>query len=112
MRRFSPGLLVGFVVAASALATAASAADMPVPAAPAYYPPAYHPVIYDWTGIYGGAHVGAGLLEDVKSPRRRRPRCCPSGTQTKLSPFAVVGGAQAGFNYRVRASRHRRRRQP
>src|SRR6202030_1223948 len=65
MRRFSPGLLVGFVGAASALATAASAPAMPVPAAPAYYAPAYHPVVYDWTGIYIGAHVGAGLLDDV-----------------------------------------------
>ena len=97
MRRFSPGLLVGFVVAASALATAASAADMPVPAAPAYYPPAYHPVIYDWTGIYVGAHVGAGLLDDVVTTTTTTA-LLPSGTQTKLNPFGVVGGAQAGFN--------------
>ena len=60
MRRFSPGLLVGFAVAASALATAASAANLPVPAAPTYTPPVYRPVIYDWTG-YVGAHLGAGV---------------------------------------------------
>jgi outer membrane immunogenic protein len=94
MRRFSPGLLVGCVVAASALATAASAADMPVPAAP---PPAYHPVIYDWTGIYIGAHVGAGLLDDVVTTTTTTA-LLPAGTQSKLNPFGVVGGAQAGFN--------------
>src|SRR5580692_11898922 len=94
MRRFSPGLLVGCVVAASALATAASAADMPVPAAP---PPSYHPVIYDWTGIYVGAHVGAGLLDDVATTTTTTA-LLPSGTQTKLNPFGVAGGAQAGFN--------------
>jgi outer membrane immunogenic protein len=100
MRRRGPGLLVGFIVAASALASAASAADMPVPAAPAYYPPAYRPVIYDWTGIYGGAHVGAGLLEDQVTTATTTP-LQPSGTQTGLSPFSVVAGAQAGFNYQI-----------
>ena len=100
MRRFSPGLLVGVAVAASALATAASAADMPVPAAPAYYPPAYRPVIYDWTGIYGGVHLGAGLLEDQVTTTTTTI-LQPSGTVTKLSPFSVVSGAQVGFNYQI-----------
>ena len=94
MRRISPGLLVGFVVAASALATAASAADLPVPAAPA---PVYRPVIYDWTGIYGGINVGGGVLNDVVT-NNTTTALLNAGTQTKLSPFSVVGGAQAGFN--------------
>jgi outer membrane immunogenic protein len=97
MRRFSPGLLVGFAVAASALATAASAADLPVPAAPAYAPPVYRPVIYDWTGIYGGINVGGGVLDDVVT-NTTTTTLLNAGTQTKLSPFSVVGGAQAGFN--------------
>jgi outer membrane immunogenic protein len=97
MRRLSPGLLVGLAVAASALATAASAADMPVPAAPAYTPPVYRPVIYDWTGIYGGVHVGAGVLDDVVT-NTTTTALLNAGTQTKLSPFSMVGGAQAGFN--------------
>jgi outer membrane immunogenic protein len=100
MRRLSPGLLVGMAVAASALATAASAADMPVPAAPAYYPPVYRPVIYDWTGIYGGVHLGAGVLEDQVTTTTTTA-LQPSGVQTKLSPFGVVAGAQAGFNYQI-----------
>src|SRR5580692_632513 len=97
MRRISPGLLVGLAVAASALATAASAADLPVPAAPAYTPPVYRPVIYDWTGIYGGINVGGGALNDVVT-NTTNPTLLNAGTQTKLSPFSVVGGAQAGFN--------------
>ena len=100
MRRLSPGLLVGLAVAASALATAASAADLPVPAAPAYTPPSYRPVIYDWTGIYGGVHLGAGLLED-QITTTTLTALQPSGTQTRLSPFSVVAGAQAGFNYQI-----------
>jgi outer membrane immunogenic protein len=96
MRRISPGLLVGCVVAASALATAAFAADLPVPAAP-YAPPVYRPVIYDWTGIYGGINVGGGVLNDVVT-NTTTTALLNAGTQTKLSPFAVVGGAQAGFN--------------
>jgi outer membrane immunogenic protein len=97
MRRLSPGLLVGLAVAASALATAASAADMPVPAAPAYTPPVYRPVIYDWSGIYGGINVGGGVLNDVVT-NTTTTALLNAGTQTKLSPFSVVGGAQAGFN--------------
>src|ERR1700735_1684352 len=98
MRRPGPGLLVGCVVAASALATAASAADLPVPAAPA--PLVYRPVIYDWTGIYGGVHLGAGLLEEQVTTTTTTA-LLPAGTQTRLSPFSVVAGAQAGFNYQI-----------
>jgi outer membrane immunogenic protein len=73
---------------------------MPVPAAPAYYPPAYHPVVYDWTGIYGGINVGGGVLNDVVT-NTTTTALLNAGTQTKLSPFSVVGGAQAGFNYQI-----------
>jgi len=90
--------LVGIAVAASALATAASAADLPAPGAgPAYYPPTYRPVIYDWTGIYGGLHLGAGALDDQVTTTTTT-LLQPAGTVTKLSPFSVVSGAQAGFN--------------
>jgi outer membrane immunogenic protein len=73
---------------------------MPVPAAPAYYPPAYRPVIYDWTGIYGGVHVGAGEMSDQVTTTTTTALQA-AGAQTNLSPFAVVGGAQAGFNYQI-----------
>src|ERR1700688_4676420 len=97
MRRLSPGLVVGIGVAACALATAASAADMPVPAAPAYYPQVYRPVIYDWTGIYVGADVGAGWLNDVITTTTATA-LMPAGTATKNSAGGVVGGGQVGFN--------------
>jgi outer membrane immunogenic protein len=100
MRRLGPGLLVGFAVAASALATAASAADLPAPAAPAYTPPVYRPVIYDWTGIYGGVNLGAGLLED-QITTTTTTALQPAGVATKLNPFSVIAGAQAGFNYQI-----------
>lgn len=96
MRRRSPGLLVGLAVAASVLATAASAADLPVPG-PAYYPPVYRPVIYDWSGVYGGLHLGAGALEDQVTTTTTTI-LQPSGTVTRVNPFSVVSGAQAGFN--------------
>jgi len=92
--------LVGIAVAASVLPTAASAADLPAPAGPAYYPPVYRPVIYDWTGIYGGVNLGAGLLQD-QITTTTTTALEPAGTQTKLSPFSVIAGAQAGFNYQI-----------
>jgi outer membrane immunogenic protein len=73
---------------------------MPVPAAPAYAPPVYRPVIYDWSGIYGGINVGGGVLNDVVT-NNTTTALLNAGTQTKLSPFSVVGGAQAGFNYQI-----------
>jgi len=97
MRRLSPALLVGIGVAACALATAASAADMPVPAAPAYYPPVYRPVIYDWTGIYVGGDVGGGWLNDVVTTTTATA-LMPAGAATRISAGGVVGGGQVGVN--------------
>ena len=93
----SAGRLVGCVVVASLAATAASAADLPVPApvAPAYYPP-----VYDWTGIYVGGHFGGGWMNDlVTYPTLTAPTpIVPAGAQTRLSPMGVLGGAQVGAN--------------
>jgi len=103
MRRPSPhpgprlcsGLLVGCVIVASLAATAASAADLPVPAAAP--PVAYHPPIYDWTGIYVGGHVGGGWMNDTVTTLATTA-LQPTGTVTKVAPMGVLGGAQAGFN--------------
>jgi outer membrane immunogenic protein len=98
MRRLSPGLLALFAVAASAVATAAMAADMPTPGpAPAYTPPAYRPVLYDWTGIYIGGNVGGGWMNDTVTMTTTTVMF-PAGTSTKIGPMGVIGGAQAGFN--------------
>jgi outer membrane immunogenic protein len=96
MRRPSPGLLAWCVLAASFAATAASAADMPVPA-PAYTPPAYHPPVYDWSGIYIGGNVGGTWMNDVVTTTATTV-FQNAGVQTKVGPFGVIGGAQAGFN--------------
>jgi outer membrane immunogenic protein len=91
-----PGLLVGLVVAASFVATAASAADMPVPA-PAAPPPAYHPPVYDWSGIYIGGSVGGGWINDTVTTTAATA-LQPAGTTTNVSAMGVLGGAQVGGN--------------
>jgi len=96
MRRPSPGLLAWCVLAASFAATAASAADLPVPA-PAYPPPAYYPPVYDWSGIYIGGNVGGTWMNDGVTTTAATV-FQNLGVQTKVSPFGVIGGAQAGFN--------------
>jgi outer membrane immunogenic protein len=96
MRRRSPGLLVLMSVAASALATAASAADLPVPAT-TYVAPAYRPAIYDWTGFYIGANVG-GDWGNATITTSTTTAFQPAGTATKVSSMGVLGGVQAGFN--------------
>src|ERR1700689_3053996 len=91
-----PGLLA--FAAATAVAAAASAADMPVPG-PAYTPHAYMPpAMYNWTGIYFGGNVGMDLMEETVTTTAAVPGFLPAGTATKLSPYGIVGGPQAGFN--------------
>src|SRR5215470_6186126 len=70
-------LKIGVVAAAFVLAPAVSdAAD--TASAPIYR--SAPPVLYDWTGFYVGAHIGAGWTDNNSG---------------------FVGGGQAGFNYQV-----------
>jgi len=69
------------------------------PPATSYYPAApLPPAIYDWTGLYIGGNVGAGLLADTVNP-------IGTGTEgTLLSPAShdtvgIIGGGQAGVNF-------------
>jgi outer membrane immunogenic protein len=97
MRRQSFGLLsVALAIVASA-ATSALAADLPVPAhpAPAYYPPP--PAHYNWSGFYFGGHVGVGLVRDVVTDTTTTA-LLTAGTKTNVSPYALIGGPQAGLN--------------
>ncbi len=94
MRGVRPGL-VALALAAMAAAPV-RAADMAVP----YYPPKatyMPPALYNWTGIYGGVHVGAGLLSD-KVTYNSAPGFEASGTSMSLNPYAVLGGGQIGAN--------------
>jgi outer membrane immunogenic protein len=85
------------IAAAGVTATAGFAADLPVPAAPhSYYAPP-PPAHYDWSGIYFGGNVGGGLVEDLVTATTNTA-LLNAGTQTKLSPYAVIGGPQAGIN--------------
>jgi outer membrane immunogenic protein len=98
MRRLTPALLAFLSAAAATAAGApARAADMPTPA-PSYTPPAvYRPAMYDFTGIYGGFHVGAGIANDTFTAQSTVLET--SGTQTTVNPYAVIFGGQFGVNY-------------
>jgi high affinity Mn2+ porin len=82
---------------AGALAVPARAADLPAPAQ-GYYPPVYAPpALYDWTGLYLGANVGAGLLSD--NVTQAAPGLTTLTGNTLIGPVGLVGGAQGGVNY-------------
>ena len=88
---------VALAWAAIAAAAPALAADLPV--GPAYYPPvAYPPALYNWTGIYLGGNVGAGLLSDTTSQATAAPPTAIPGT-IKIDPVGLIGGGQVGANY-------------
>ena len=98
MGRFSSAFVKSVLVVAAAgvTASAALAADLPVPAAaPSYFPPP--PAQYNWSGIYFGGHVGGGLVEDLVN-FTTTTAIETAGTTTKLSPFALIGGPQVGLN--------------
>lgn len=96
----------GFGLAAMAFAAAVwaapvHAADMAVPA---YNPPPapLPPAMYNWTGIYLGANIGAGmLLDDWTQSAATGTTTFPSSV--RVNPLGVVGGAQAGADVQFRA---------
>jgi outer membrane immunogenic protein len=96
MRRVGPGLVVVLALSAGGVCAPARAADIAVPqAAPptAYLPPAR----YDWTGIYAGGSVGAGLLDDTIDPISGG--ATPLSTGVSMSPVGFIAGAQVGANF-------------
>jgi outer membrane immunogenic protein len=101
MRQFGRGLGTYLSVVAAVMLTAAAssarAADMAVP--PAYNPPrvALPPAMYDWTGLYFGGHVGAGLLHDSVTQAGTPATTLVTGAS--LAPVGLIGGAQAGLNF-------------
>src|SRR5262249_36233817 len=82
--RASAGIGVGLL----ALADAAIAADLPLKAPAAR-------AVFDWTGLYIGAHAGFGggsshaVLTD------------PATSATRNVFNGMIGGVQAGYNYRL-----------
>ena len=59
---------------------------------------AYPPALYNWTGIYLGGNVGAGLLSDATSQATAAPPTALTGT-IKTHPVGLIGGGQVGANY-------------
>lgn len=87
----SGGLALVFVTAASVVRV--QAADLPLPPAP---PPAapipYAPKLYDWSGIYIGAHIGGGYSNSSWTDP-----ITGLGNGT-FNNFGFLGGAQLGAN--------------
>jgi outer membrane immunogenic protein len=102
MKRLGLGLLTSVMAATAfaplaAFAPPADAADLPVgPIAPAPAP-VYRPALYDWTGIYFGGHVGAGLLDDTIS--QSGVAATPITSSADIHPAGLIGGGQVGANY-------------
>jgi outer membrane immunogenic protein len=102
MKRLGPGVaalrtvVFAFAAAACVAAIPACAADLPAPA-PAYYPPVYAPALYNWTGLYFGGQVGAGLLADTVT--QAAPGAVTLTDSVNASKAGVIGGGQVGVNY-------------
>jgi outer membrane immunogenic protein len=100
MRRLGLWALVASAVAAAgAVATTASAADLPAPGT-SYYPPvAYQPALYNWSGLYLGGQVGLGILEDTVT--QTTTALLTTGTTSKITDTGLLGGVQVGANYEL-----------
>lgn len=97
MRRFG---LLALLPAVLAAAAPARAADMAVP--PSYYPPAaMPPAIYNWSGIYAGGQIGAGLLFDTVNQSAVTASSPNLLGPTNISAAGAIGGAQVGVNYQL-----------
>lgn len=99
MRRLSSALLMLGVAATVGVATAAHAADLPVPGAPPA-PSVYMPAIYNWTGIYLGGQLGVNILTD-NATAASTGAILTSGAEVSYNPVGVIGGGQLGANYQI-----------
>jgi outer membrane immunogenic protein len=97
MRRVGLGFVVALALTGFCLP--ARAADI-APPAQSYYPAApLPPATYDWSGLYIGGNVGAGLLADTFTPIGTGTAPGAPLGPTKVSPVGVIGGGQAGVNF-------------
>ena len=92
LRAFVGGLALA---AGSALSVcSAAAADLPLrpPPPPPVAPIAYAPPVYNWTGIYFGAHLGGGYANSSWSDP------ITGLSNDNFSTWGFLGGAQVGAN--------------
>ncbi|HKS17739.1 MAG TPA: carbohydrate porin [Bradyrhizobium sp.] len=88
--RYRDCLLAGIALGAFALEAPARAADIRLPVKAPYLQP-----VFDWTGFYIGGHTGYGrgssaaVLSD------------PAALATNSRFSGVIGGVQAGYNWRL-----------
>ena len=96
MRRLGPRFVVGIAVAASTLATAALAADLPPPAAPPPRAPvAYIPAApaFSWTGFYIGLNGGYAFGQSNWTSSM--------GTSGWFNVNGPIAGGTIGGNYQI-----------
>jgi high affinity Mn2+ porin len=87
-QRYPRHALVGAAVGALAVGTPAAAADLPLKAP--YLRPAF-----DWSGFYLGAHTAYGRGSSFAT------LADPTIATTNSVVSGVIGGVQAGYNYRL-----------
>src|SRR5580704_19295597 len=96
MWRLNAGLLVGLVVAASAISAPALAADLPPPAAPPPQAPvAYIPAApaFSWTGVYIGLNAGYAFGQSDWTS--------PMGSTGWFNVIGPLAGGTIGGNYQI-----------
>jgi outer membrane immunogenic protein len=89
------------VLAASvafAVATPALAADLPR-AEPARAPVFAPTPVYNWSGLYIGAHVGGSWADQSSTIAAIAPPLLTLGSVIRDEPSGFLGGAQAGINF-------------
>jgi outer membrane immunogenic protein len=85
--------LACFVALSVAGGTAALAADLPPPVAPAAYIPVARPYPYDWSGFYIGGNLGAGFSNSDGTADTF------GSTFGTTATTSFLGGGQVGVNY-------------
>ena len=81
-------------------AATANAADLPAAGPAPSYSPVYRPHIYDWTGFYFGAHIGAGR-QDNSYTDTTTTALENAGNVSSHGQYGTVGGGQIGVNYQM-----------
>lgn len=89
--------LVPSIVLSAFAVSSATAADLPIRPAP-NAPPAV--VVFDWSGLYIGGHIGYGYAEADVTDRTILGGVNLTSTQ-RIESEGFLGGVQAGWNYQI-----------
>src|SRR5215467_2779592 len=87
----------GSIISTCVCIGSAQAADLPPARRPAAVAPvAYAPPVYNWTGIYVGGNLGAGLSHSSWSDPF-------TGADNTFNKTGFIGGGQIGANWQIDA---------